>query len=115
MSTLKIILIILACLPIVSSMSVDVIFTAVNYSINFNSRDLINIMNLLDLHTQVPANGFDFINLNNLINVISASGYNFELGYALIHGVCVYAINIGGAIYSIDPETFHSLIYILIQ
>lgn len=102
---------------LVVSMYFDTIFTGVYYSVNCNSVDiteeLSSLMALLDLQTEIPANGYHFTNLTDLVNLIREANFTFELGYALINGVLVYAINIGNTIYSVEPSIFHSLIFML--
>ena len=98
---------------IVGSVVSDVSF----YLFNCNSVDITQtltiLMALLDLHTGVPVNGYSFTNLIELLNFIVEANYNFELGCTAINGVLVYAIKIGGVFYSVEPNIFHDLIFIL--
>jgi hypothetical protein len=114
---LKIFLLFLAGSVIVVGMSMDPIFTAVFHSINYFSVDLnvllSSLMSLLDLQTGIPANGYHFTNLNELLHIIEGANFIFELGYTHVNGVLVYAIQIGNEIYSVEPNIFHSLIYII--
>ncbi len=114
---LKTILVILAGSIIILSMSIDTYFTGVFHSINFNLFNILTdtpvLLALLDLVTGNPANGFDFSNLEELYYVLEQANFLFELGYANINGVLVYAIKIGNVIYSVEPRIFHTLIYIL--
>jgi hypothetical protein len=96
-------------------MSIDTFFMAVYSTINYSfldtTADLSSITALLSLQTGVPANGYHFTNLAELIDFISGANYLFELGYAHINGVLVYAIKIGNMIYSVEPRIFHSFIF----
>ena len=113
---LKISLFIIACSVITYGMSIETAYSAIIHS-SFNSLSLTEqlslLMVLLNLQTGVPANGFDFTNLTELINVIGSAHCLFELGYTHINGVVVYAIKIGNIIYSVEPRIFHSLIFML--
>jgi hypothetical protein len=84
---------------------------------NCNSEDitvtLTILMVLLDLHTEVPVNGYDFTNLIELLNFIVEANYIFELGCTDIDGVLLYAIKIGDMFYSVEPNIFKDLIFIL--
>ena len=112
---LKIFLFFIAGSVIVLGMSIDNFFIAVFHSINYINVDinllLHNLMELLDLGTGIPANGYHFTNLNDLIDMISQADYIYELGYTHVNGVLVYAIKIGLNIYSVEPNVFHTLIY----
>jgi len=114
---LKILFLFIVGSVLVKSMSIETFFTTVFNSIYFNPADITanlpGIMDLLELGTEVPANGYYFTNLDNLIKSIVEANYLFELGSAHINGVLVYAIKIGNVIYSVEPNIFHSLIYIL--
>jgi hypothetical protein len=114
---LKIFLFFIAGSVLVSSMSIDNFFIAVFHSINYINVDinliLHNLMELLDLGTGtgIPANGYHFTNLNDLIDMISQANYIYELGFTRVNGVLVYAIKIGLNIYYVEPDVYHSLIY----
>jgi hypothetical protein len=96
-------------------MSIETIFTVVFDSINYINVDttevLAGLMALQDLQTGVPANGYHFTNLTDLMNLIEGANLIYELGYIQVNGVLVYAIKIGNIIYSVEPNIFHSLIY----
>jgi hypothetical protein len=114
---LKLFLLFIASSVIVWSMSITTIFTAVFDTINYNS-DYLNemlpvIMDLLNLQTGVPVFGFHITDLITLRGLIEGAEGLFELGYAHVNGVLVYAIKVDNLIYSVDPQTFHDLIYIL--
>ena len=112
---LRMILILIAGTVIVYSMSIETIFTAVFHSINYinvNPFDvLITLIDLLDLHTSVPNIGFNITNLRDLLYILEEANFIYELGYTHVNGVLVYAIQIGGEIYSVEPQVFHDLIY----
>jgi hypothetical protein len=114
---LKFFIFFIASSAIVLGMSVETIFTAVYSTISINSvnisEQLLYIMALLDLQTGIPTNGFHLSNMTDLIHIIREADYLFELGYANINGVLVYAIKIGNLIYSVEPRIFHSLIYLI--
>jgi len=117
MLKLKILFLFIVGSVLVNSMSIDTFFTPVFNSINFNSAYahaiLPSIIELLDLGTEIPTNGYHFSNLSVLTDYIVEADYLFELGYAHINGVLVYAIKIGDLFYSVEPRIYHSLIYIL--
>ena len=99
---------------IVTSLVSGVSFNLFNCSVDTTqSITLTILMAYLDLHTGVPDNGYAFTNLTELLNFIVEANYNFELGCMTLDGVLVYAIKIGGAFYSVQPNIFHDLIYIL--
>lgn len=112
---LKIIFYLTAGSVIVYSMSIETLFTAVFHSIsliNVNTTDiLINLTSLLNLQTSVPNIGFNITNLTDLLHIIQEANSIYELGYTHVNGVLVYAIRIGGEIYSVEPRIFHDLIY----
>jgi len=114
---LKIFLLFIAGSVIVSGMSIDTFFTAVFHSINYINVNLTevltNLTNLLVLQTGVPANGYNFTDLTDLLNIIRDADYIYELGHTHVNGVLVYAIYIGNRIYSVEPRIFHSLIYLI--
>jgi hypothetical protein len=88
-----------------------------SYLFNCNCVDitqtLLILMAYMDLNTGVPVDGYSFTNLTELINFITEANYNFELGCIANNGVLYYAIKIGGVFYSVEPNIFHELIYIL--
>jgi hypothetical protein len=100
---------------IVYGMSIDTIFTALFHSINYIYVDttevLIGLTTLLDLQTGVPAIGYHFTELADLLHIINEANFIYELGYTHVNGVLVYAIQIGNTIYSVEPNLFHSFIY----
>jgi len=99
---------------IVTSVVSGVSFNLFNCSLDTTQTITFTIlMAYLDLHTGVPDNGYFFTNLIELLNFIVEANYNFELGCMAIDGVLVYAIKIGGVFYSVEPNIFHDLIYIL--
>jgi len=112
---LKYILFLIASSAIVYGMSIEPNFTALFHSINYINVDttdvLIALTSLLDLQTSVPNIGFNFTNLTNLWYIIEEANFIYELGYTYVNGVLVYAIQIGGDIYSVEPQIFHDLIY----
>jgi len=111
---LKKILLFIAGSVLVLGMSIDTFFTAVFHSNNYNNLDfnvvLRDLMDLLLIQTGVPANGYNFTNLTDLLNIIRDANYIYELGYAHVNGVWVYAITIGNRIYSVEPRIYHSLV-----
>lgn len=112
---LKFLFLFIAGSVFVWSMSVETIFTVVFSSINYINIDttevLAGLMALQDLQTGIPANGYQFTNLTDLIHIIERANFIYELGYIQVNGVLVYAIQIGNTIYSVEPNIFHSLIY----
>jgi hypothetical protein len=112
---LKILFFLITGSVIVYSMSIETIFTAVFHSINYIYVDTTEVlrvlMSLVDLQTGVPAIGYNFTNLTDLLHIIEEANFIYELGYTHVNGVLVYAINIGGIIYSVEPQIFHTLIY----
>ncbi len=112
---LKIIFILIAGSVIVYGMSIETIFTALFHSINYidvSTTDvLIALTSLLDLQTSVPNIGFNITNLTDLLYILEETHFIYELGYTHVNGVLVYAIKIGGEIYSVEPQIFHDLIY----
>ena len=100
---------------IVYSMSIETIFTAVFHSINYNNVDTTDVlsalMSLLNLQTSIPDIGFNITNPTDLWYIIHEADFIYELGFTHVNGVLVYAIKIGGEIYSVEPQIFHSLIY----
>jgi hypothetical protein len=89
------------------------VFTILWYSSTFlgHNSEIVNLMFLLGLHTGIPAIGFDFSNLTELMNFIGSS--HFSLGFSHVDGVLVHAIKIGNSLYSVEPGTFESLIHSL--
>jgi hypothetical protein len=114
---LKILFFLIAGSVIVYGMAINIIFTAIFHSINYIYVDptsvLISLMALLDLQTGVPAIGYNFTNLTDLLNNIQEANFIYELGFTHVNGVLVYAIKIGNIIYSVEPDVFHSLIFII--
>jgi hypothetical protein len=114
---LKILFFLITGSIIVLGMSIDTIFTAVFHSINYIYVDttsvLIGLTALLDLQTGVPAIGYNFTNLTELLHIIEEANFIYELGYTHVNGVLVYAIQIGNIIYSVEPNVFHSLIFFI--
>jgi len=112
---LKLIFFLIAGSVIVYGMSIETIFTALFHSINYINVDttdvLIALTSLLDLQTSVPDIGFNITNLMDLLHIIEEANFIYELGYTHVNGVLVYAIQIGGGIYSVEPQIFHDLIY----
>jgi hypothetical protein len=112
---LKHFLLFIAGSVLVYGMSIDTFFTAVFHSINYINGDttqvLTGLMALLDLQTGVPANGYHFSDLTDLMNIIQGADFIYELGYIHVNGVLVHAIKISNIIYSVEPRIFHTLIY----
>jgi hypothetical protein len=113
----KTFLLFIAGSALVLGMSIDPFFTALFHSISYINVDrtevLINLMDLLILQTGVPANGYNFTNLTDLLYILEGADYIYEIGYTHVDGVWVHAINIGSRIYSVEPRIFHSLIYLI--
>lgn len=107
---LKNLLLLIAVSVVILGMSIDNINNTVG-----GVEELSNAMALLDLHTGVPACGYDFTNLMELMNFMAGADNLCELGYASVSGVLVYAIKINNLIYSVHPQIFHSLIFILLN
>ena len=100
-------------LIIASSVVSGVSFDLFSYNSEDITETLTILMNLLDLNTGVPDNGYSFTNLIELLNFIVEANYNFELGCTDIDGVWLYAIKIGDMFYSVEPNIFKDLIFIL--
>jgi hypothetical protein len=86
------------------------VFTSLWFSNAFlgSTNELINLMFLIGLHTGVPAIGFDFSNLTELMNFLGSQP--FALGFSHVDGVLVHAISIGNSFYSVEPGIFESFI-----
>jgi hypothetical protein len=114
---LKTIIFLIAGSVIVYGMSIQIFFTAVFHSINYiyiDSTEVLRaLLDLVNLQTAVPNIGFNITNLRDLLIIIEEANFIYELGYTHVNGVLVYAIQIGGEIYSVEPQIFHDLIYII--
>lgn len=114
---LKNIFVLIACSVFVYGMSIENIFTDVFHYINLNrnpgdTTNLVNVLwSLLELQTSVPDIGFNITDVRELTYLIEQANNIFELGYIHVNGGLVYAIQIGSQIYSVEPHTFHYLIY----
>jgi len=114
---LKMISFLIAGSVIVYSMSIETIFTTVFHSINYINVDTTNVLigltSLLDLQTAVPNIGFNFTNFTELLNIIQDANFIYELGYTHVNGALVHAIQIDSVIYSVEPQIFHNLIFMI--
>ena len=73
----------------------------------------LGIKTLLELHTGVPANGYNVVDKAELFNMIREANFNFELGYTKVNGVNVYVIKTGDIIHSVEPNLFIFLLFSL--
>jgi len=114
---LKSIFVLIACSVFVYGMSIETFFTAVFHSMNLNriygdTTELLSVLlSLLELQTSVPDIGFNITNVRDLTYLLEGANNLYELGYIHVNGGLVYAIQIGGQIYSVEPHTFHYFIF----